>query len=726
MRFLKIAGAVAAALLALVIVALVLIVIFVNPNDYKDDLARIVQSKTGRHLTLAGDLKLSVFPWLAIELGAAQLADGPGFGPEPFLSLQHARLSVRVLPLLRGKLEVGEVLLDAPSIRLVTDEQGRNNWADLGSSTSPEPTASTSRVEIPQIAGLQIRDGHVLVENRKDKSRLVVDKLKLKSGALAGGKPFDLTLGVTVARGEDRVVDADLKTEVTANPERNSFSLSGTTADLLLKGPAYPAAGIPIKVRVPSLDLDVANKRYTLTKPTIDVQWSGKQADAKAIPIALAIDLLRADLVAQTLQLNGLQARVADAQMHGALTGKEIIDAPQLTGRLTLVQLNLRDWMKQVGVAMPVTQDADVYKRLQFDGTVTMTASSAMLDNVTLKLDDTTAKGSVGVVDFASSALRFNLDIDRINADRYLPPQVAAKDATVKTDEKPTPIPVDLLRTLNLRGDIKVAEAIFSGIRFSKLHLGINARDGVLRLNPSEASMYSGQYHGDIGLDATGAKARVTMDEHIAGIDFAPLFSDLFKSKRVSGKGSANLKINASGNDTREMLKALNGNLDFSVANGALEGADLWYEIRRARALIRQQPTPARSGPERTPFQSMRGTGVFINGVLSNDDLDVALQYLKVTGKGKADLVGKQLDYHLVATVLKIPAENAQTEGMGEMADAQIPVIVTGSFDAPKVRPDIEGYLKGQARQRIDVEKKKLEDKVRNKLQDKLKGILGG
>ena len=104
MRALKIAGYVVGALIALIVVAVTLIVLFVDPNDYRDDIAAAVETRTGRKLTLSGDLKLSVFPWIALETGAATLSDAPGFGDEPFVSIDGARVSVKLLPLLRGQL----------------------------------------------------------------------------------------------------------------------------------------------------------------------------------------------------------------------------------------------------------------------------------------------------------------------------------------------------------------------------------------------------------------------------------------------------------------------------------------------------------------------------------------------------------------------------------------------------------------------------------------------
>jgi len=112
------------------------------------------------------------------------------------------------------------------------------------------------------------------------------------------------------------------------------------------------------------------------------------------------------------------------------------------------------------------------------------------------------------------------------------------------------------------------------------------------------------------------------------------------------------------------------------------------------------------------------------DGVLTNNDLNVAMQYLKVTGQGTVDIPKSTLDYRLVATVLKIPREGADvTAQEQDLVDAQIPVRVTGALTDPKVRPDIEGYLKGQVKEKLQEETKKLEDKAKEKIGDKLKDI---
>jgi AsmA protein len=276
-------------------------------------------------------------------------------------------------------------------------------------------------------------------------------------------------------------------------------------------------------------------------------------------------------------------------------------------------------------------------------------------------------------------------------------------------------VPVELLRSLNARGTLNVGAAVFAGVQYSNLRIGVNAAGGRLRVFPSEAQMYGGQYHGDISIDASGRIPRLSFDEHLTGIDFAPLLKDMLETQRMSGRGNAAIKATASGADSAALLRTLNGTLEFHVDDGALEGADLWYEIRRARALLKKQSPPERSGPERTAFTAISASGTLSNGVLSSDDLKVAMRYLQVTGHGT-------LDYHLDATVLRIPEEGAAAEAQ-DIVGLRIPVLVTGTFAAPKVRPDVSALLKARVQQEIDKRKDEVKQKLQDKLQDKLKDL---
>ena len=185
MRPLKIIALVLGGLVAAFVILLLVVWLWVDPNDYKDRITRTVRDATGRELALAGPLKLSVFPWLALETGSAQLGNPAGFGEQPFASLQHAAVRVRLWPLLRGRLEAGQVEVDGLDLRLRTNADGHGNWEGLfkpsdAADARQEPHTGAPAIEL---AGLRLRDAHIAWQD------MAAEHLELEIGRVAPGPP---------------------------------------------------------------------------------------------------------------------------------------------------------------------------------------------------------------------------------------------------------------------------------------------------------------------------------------------------------------------------------------------------------------------------------------------------------------------------------------------------------------------------------------------------------
>jgi AsmA protein len=162
----------------------------------------------------------------------------------------------------------------------------------------------------------------------------------------------------------------------------------------------------------------------------------------------------------------------------------------------------------------------------------------------------------------------------------------------------------------------------------------------------------------------------------------------------------------------------LSGRVEANLANGAVEGIDLWYEIGRAQALIKGQGLPSGASSKRTQFDTFKMSADIANGVATTKDLNIASQNLRVTGQGTSNLISHAIDYRIVATILKAPP-TAQGPDLSQLALANIPVTVTGSMSDPKVRPDLEGIARAKLQQAVDQKK----DELKQKLQDKLQGL---
>ena len=138
-RFLKIFFILLAGIVGVFVIAAVYLMLFFEPNDFRDQISTAVKESTGRDLVIEGDITLSVFPWLAVEIGRAELGNASGFAGEKFLSFERASLSVRIMPLIVDRqVEVGSASLDGLTVNLEVAGDGGTNWDDLTAASGGE------------------------------------------------------------------------------------------------------------------------------------------------------------------------------------------------------------------------------------------------------------------------------------------------------------------------------------------------------------------------------------------------------------------------------------------------------------------------------------------------------------------------------------------------------------------------------------------------------------
>ncbi len=676
MRALRLIGLIVGSLIALLIILLLAVRLLVDPNDYKQKIAQTVKTSTGRELTLSGPIKLSVFPWLALEIGPASLGNPPGFGAEPFAAVKHAAFRVKLLPLLHKQLQIGKVEIDGLDLRLRKNATGKGNWQDFGGhDEKPAESSSSGPTSLPELAGVTITDSRLSYQD------MVAEHVSLELGSLAPGEPVPLKLHLNLI----------------SSPGAKPIDITGQLM----------------------ATLDPDQKRYRIAP----VEISGTLTPgATPVPWKLSIPELNVDLSAQTLAAPSFTAELSSARLGGELQARKLIDAPDFLGSFKLDPVALRDLMTKLGIQPPVTRDSGALAKLAARGNFAYGTNKIAADDLDVQLDDSRLRGKVAVDDLQTRSARFDLGIDRINMDRYRSPEQAAQNAPATRASRPDgsatePAATDALKTLDLNGTLKIGSATVAGITLSQVLVTIAARNGLTHIAPAKAKIYGGDYSGDITIDARGSTPTLKLDQSMTGVDIAPLVKDLAKSQRISGRGTVTTNLTAHSLSGDALLKTLDGHVAASLDNGAIEGIDLWFEINRAIALIQKQGLPAGSSSGRTKFDVFKASADLTNGVASTRDLNIASQNLRVTGQGTTNLLTDAINYQLKATILK---EAPATAGAAGKTLADVPLNITGTLTSPTVRPDLEGMAKARVQQEVEKHK----DELKQKLMDKLKDIL--
>jgi AsmA protein len=713
-RTLKILGILVVTAVAVIVFAAIVFVLVFDPNDYKDKISEGVKEATGRELVIEGDLHLSLFPWLAIEMGKTELGNAPGFDDTPFASFDSARLSVRVMPLLlQRQVVVGTAALDSLRVNLQVRKDGTGNWEDFGEAGEAEPEAADAQADGPSatidIASVAVTDAALTYSDASTGDRFEVTDLTLTSGRIAAGEAVPLDGGFAFSLDPAGLSGrVDMGVVVAFDMDAATIAVS----DLDVEGRVDGVAEVPATIR--------------FRAPSIGIQTGAQTADVGEI----RLQLMSVDL----------EADVEPFSYAGD---------PQPAATISIAAFSPRTLMQELAIEAPPTADPDVLDKLTVDAKAKVGANAITLSDLRLVLDDTTFTGRLSVPKSADGTFELDLAGDSIDIARYMAPptETAAGDESASETVE---IPVELIRALNARGDLSIASASLGKILFEKVTLGLNAANGKLRIHPITADFFDGGYRGDVQIDASGKVPSIAVDENIANVSLRPMVKAMYDVDNVTGTVNGNFRLGGSGADMDAIRRDLDGSLSVELQDGAWEGTDVWYELRKARALIKGEPAPKAPATPRTQFSSMVASGKVTDGVLRNDDFFAQLPFMQLSGKGSVNFVEATVDYTATGRFLEKPefVTNVSEEELDDFTKAVIPFRITGPLADPDIKPDVEEMLKDRAEKEAKKaiadklfgddekeppqegeepqEEKDIEDQLKDEAKKRLRDLLGG
>jgi len=699
----KVVGWILGVVVVLVVAAVLILPQVVDPNDYKDEIIAKVKQQTGRDLVIDGRIDLSVFPWLGVETGAVALGNAKGFGEKAFAAVESAAVRVKLMPLLSRKLEVDTIGLKGLELNLMRLKDGASNWDDLAGTDKPQPGKADKSgaptdtgggeegLSALTIGGIDISDARIVWDDQSSGQKITIDQFRLNSGPVVSGEPVDLALGMTLQNKQPAVTaKLDLKGVVALDESAGVIDVSGLKVLLDAEGDALPGGAV-----------------NAVLEAAISAALSGTRFD-----------------------ITGLKLNSGELKLSGNLKGQGLDRQPVFSGDLDLAEFNLRKWMGDHSMTLPPMADLTTLTRLGASVRLTAEGGATRMDDLNLRLDESQFTGNVTL---RGSAVGFNLNLDRIDVDRYLPsgeekagqPAVAAApsstaapapapDSSSAATGEETLMPVETLRELNIDGVLNIGRLTINKLLAEQIKLTLKAKGGQLNLDQQVGRFYQGGYKGGANLDVRGNTPKSRIDAAATGIQIGPLLKDLAGQERLTGKGRFSANLSTLGNSVNALKRTLGGKLDFRFEEGAVKGVNVAQSIREAKARLSGQPVPKSSEPQQTDFSELSGSGVITNGVISNQDLLAKSPFLRVNGGGKINLVAESLDYKVEGVI--VSSDKGQGgEGLEELKGVVIPVHLTGPLASPNYKVNWEKAL-------LESQKGKVKEKIQEKIEEKLKG----
>lgn len=185
------------------VVVLVAAAPFVIPVDtYRGRIETAAAGATGRAFKIDGPLRLTIFPRFGVRAKDVTLANVPGGRARAMVAVGDINLSVKVLPLLTGRIALDKIVLDKPVIALEVDGAGNPNWK-FGKSTATEAGATKKgSLTLPagtEFSGIKIADGRITYNNAKTGTHRALDHVNVTIDITTADKPITAQGDMTYA-----------------------------------------------------------------------------------------------------------------------------------------------------------------------------------------------------------------------------------------------------------------------------------------------------------------------------------------------------------------------------------------------------------------------------------------------------------------------------------------------------------------------------------------------
>jgi len=299
--------------IGLIVLAVIAIPLFVDLNDYKPEIEAAVKDKTGRELKIAGDIDLSIFPWLGVSTGKITLSNAPGFVPDYFAVIKESDIKIKLMPLLSKEVEVSTITFKGLELNLAKNKKGLSNWDDLAGKNQPkkaeekvvkveEKTEAASVLAALMIGGLSIEDAQIHWDDQQAGQQVIIKDFNLKTGKIALNEAIDIKLSLFVDNKKPALTEAlSLTTELVIDESMQLIQLKNTKINSATKGAIVPNGAfdvqllsqIAIDLKQESLALE--NLKIAFDDTTIDGFLRIKQFSKPALAFNLAINEIDVD-----------------------------------------------------------------------------------------------------------------------------------------------------------------------------------------------------------------------------------------------------------------------------------------------------------------------------------------------------------------------------------------------------------------------------------------------
>ncbi|TEW53733.1 AsmA family protein [Psychromonas sp. RZ22] len=760
--FLKLASISIVLLLSIIVV----VISIIDPNDYKQQIQDQVKNNINRELTITGDLGWSFYPILGFKSGEITLHNSPEFTEKTLLKVNNTAISINVLPLLKGKIQIGKIILEGAEFNLITNKDGLSNLDNLQPAVSQveqekevttnitEENSKTEVVDLSEfvLSGISISDVklQIIDHQKKDHQEISINKMELGEFAFDKTAHFSLS---SIIKNKQLAADIALETDLFIDSALTTFSLTNLNVESEILTQALPGTTInttltsALKYQINSQQLEVSP--ITINNVLTGAPLSGDiYIETSNIQVMdnnkLSLDKLAmtSNLTGDSLEKNQLEtyfdsnlalnlqkktASINKFELTNTLTGTDL----QGSMNITLKQLEVSNFeniaIKHLKMLSefnaPNVHKEKINTLVESDITYDLTQQKVSLTDLKSKLNDLRLDGDISFKQQSIPVIRYNLKGNVWNVNPYLNKPAIKEEkntqvtATTVTAEQKEP-DLSILKSFDVKGNLTLDGLLYEEIVIGKITNHLIVKNGKATLSPLTAKLYNGTLNVNGWTDEAKGKNKYKVTTKIKNITLMPLLKAAAQIDMLSGKANINVVASGQGLTSEKIHQGANAKGDFKIVDGELYGINIPQEIRILKAKIKGDPLPTNKDVKKTDFASLIGEFTLQKGIINNQKLIMLSPVMRLDGTGLADTLKENINYKLGVTPLSKSHEKTDYLDLNGIT---IPLLIEGTFTEPTFKLDTSGALKEQ----LKANKKILQEKAKKELlrqQQKLQG----
>ena len=682
-----------------IIAALLVLVLLVNPNDFKPLIKEQVEAQTGRQLTIDGDIEWRFFPSIGFSIGKTALSNPEGFATPDLVKFDNAILDLNVRPLFQHEINIGLVTLDGASFSLHTLKNGSTNLDNLApKKTSVEnevPVSKDSNVTVNAndttspstnindwkitLEGIALTNAEVLIQDDKAGSKTKLSDINLSLSQFSPGEWAHLAFDMKGDLGQQKISLAG----------KTDLNIATTLDAASLKQTEFTASYS-----------DAVNKFDDITF-TIDQFSFGEWANIKLIAKGKAKELMvNSD---SSFAVNVPKAldiiRIKSFQSTNNITGKGL-------------------------------PNEDVTAVIGFNSSFDLNKSLLKVEKLTLSAVETDFNGKASVELKDIPRVRFSLRSPNIDVDALLATlpksdvekmadtgKASSSNHSTSAQVKEQEPDLSALKTLDVAGTIIIDQFKANNAKMQNVESVFSVNRGVLTLSKFHSDLYSGAIDMTATLDARKSTPSYTVKQSIKGVKVAPLLIDVMGESLIEGTG--NIALNVSGKSLKPtaLKQNLKGKVSINFADGAVNGVNIPLLIRTTYAKIKGEKVNGSEEAEKTDFSALSADFYLSKGNATTKNIKMISPLLRIHGEGSAHYINETANM-LIKTSIVGSLKGQGGKDINDLKDVTIPIRITGPWAKPKYKLEFDDVMQQKAKKEIDRGIEKLEEKYGDKIKD--------